>query len=316
MIRTEITTGTFDGVYQQVFSLCAQQIHAQARSNSNRRLPEFMTNFNPEQDDAYQYVSRSTLYILMHLADRNSLSLPDSVNNFLNQLYYEMRNEVFIVNPFRIDKEDVKYTDDLCFFALEVVYSYATVCQLGYITSKIKPKDESGEWFRTVVLDWTKSYKHVSQRVLTMLAVILNACEAPDRDYRKASSDILKIFKADSCLISSDDLQSRRKYFESLEGTEYIMLLLEIYRISRHLEDLIQGLLFTRYPSTWLVPEILKYFSTLLPHGQFDFLESWAVDQAVRNNRMLGASGTIDSKLKMAVVTNQVVCGMNMDELI
>lgn len=316
MIRTEITTETFDDVYQKVFNLCAQQIHAQAVANSGTRVPEFMTKFDNAEDDAYQYVSRSTLHILMHLADKNSLGLPESVSNFLNQLYYEMRNEVFVVNPFKIAKEDIKYMDDLCFFALEVVYSYATVCQLAYITSKLKPDEEYGEWFRTVVLDWTKSYKHISQRVLTMLSVILNACEAPGRDYRKASSDILKIFKADSCLISSDALQDRRKYFESLGGTEYITLLLEIYRISNHLEDLIRCITVTRYPSTWLVPEILKYFSTLLPHGQFDFLESWAVERAIQDNRMLGVSGTINAKLKQAVITNQVVCGMDVDKMI
>lgn len=67
MVRTEITTETFDGVYHNVFELCAKQILEQTQLTDTHKLPKFMKTYVPGSHDAYRYVSRSTLYMLTHL---------------------------------------------------------------------------------------------------------------------------------------------------------------------------------------------------------------------------------------------------------
>lgn len=310
----------FSSVYRKHFEALAAAIYSHAKQSygqwykSNHEdgwCPEWMTRIE-SLEDPWEYVSNSVDFMISRRNEETDyMEFTDGIlQQIFDQIFSEARQGVLIVvNPVRILPEYQERIDVLFNLMETLVLEYGRVLQIATVVNQFSYASDGYDykWYKNFILDWCQSYKVLARNTLAMLSVVLQHIHMSSINTLLSVSAILKVFDADTCMITPAEMTKRINAVSALKDGKYLWIIQEVQAVAREIRTAVNYIHASKYPTTWNIPLICKYIRQIYPAAEMGIAENWARGLAEHEGLSLAGPSALTKSLRSKLITKQLV---------
>ena len=310
----------FSGVYRKQFTKLAQTIRLQAMKSYERWktgdteggwCPNWMIQ-GDSLEDSWTYVINAVDFIISRRnedVDYAEFS-QGGLQEIFNQIFNEARQGVTVImNPVRILPEYQERIDVLFNLMEVLVIEYGRVLQIATVVNQFDEDDLGYDyrWYKYFILDWCQSYKTLARNTLSMISIVLQHVQLQNLDTLSIVSTLLKVFNADTCMVTPEEMAKRISAVNGLGKGKYLWVIQEVQAVAREIRTAVNYIHASKYPSTWAIPLICKYVRQIYPASEMGIVENWARGLAQSEGLSLAGPSALTKSLRAKLITNQLV---------
>ena len=310
----------FSSVYRKQFTELAQTIRLQAIKSYERWktgdteggwCPFWMIQEDSFEDSWIYVVHALDFMISKRNEDVDYIEFSQGrLQEIFNQIFNEARQGVAVVmNPVRILPEYQERIDVLFNLMEVLVIEYGRVLQIATVVNQFEENDlgYDYQWYKNLILDWCQSYKNLARNTLVMLSIVLQHVQMQNLDTLSIISTLLKIFNADTCMVTPKEMARRVSAVNGLGKGKYLWVIQEVQAVAREIRTAVNYIHASKYPSTWTIPIICKYVRQIYPDSEMSIAENWARGLAQCEGLSLAGPSALTKSLRAKLITNQLV---------